>query len=108
MIHFWKIQCKCLAFNEYFTTVGSNLADQLLRPLTTFDRDSLYTSTRFDFYEIETHDILPVIDSLDVKKATGFDNIPARAIKNDKIIFAPILMFLINLIIQTSVFPDCL
>ena len=100
------------AFNEYFTTIGSNLANQLPRPLTTFDsyfdRDSLFTSTRFDFYEIETHDILPVIDSLDVKKATGFDNIPARAIKENKIIIAPILMFLINLIIQTSVFPDCL
>ena len=58
------------AFNEYFTTVGSKLADQLPKPLTTFDsyfdKKSLFTSTRFDFYEIITHDILPVIDSLDV------------------------------------------
>ena len=40
---------------------------------------------------------LTLSDSLDVKKAIIFDNIPARAIKVSKIIIAPILILLINM-----------
>ena len=42
------------------------------------------------------------------KKATGPDKISPLAIKDNKCFIVPILVFLINLVIETSVFPDCL
>ena len=60
------------------------------------------------FEEIDTHDILPIIEKLDTKKATGNDQISTRAIKDNKMVFAPILVFLINFVIESSIFPDCL
>ena len=62
----------------------------------------------FMFEEIDTHDILPIIEKLDTKKATGNDQISTRAIKDNKMVFAPILVFLINFVIESSIFPDCL
>ena len=45
---------------------------------------------------------------MDTKKAIGHDNIPTKAIKENIFVIAPILVFLINCIIRSSCFPDCL
>ena len=52
--------------------------------------------------------MLPIIESFSNKKATGCDKIPIKAIKENSSIIAPILVYLINLILTTSIFPDCM
>ena len=97
-------------FNNFFTNVGSDLANQLPPPLTNYTQylDSSEIQPIFTFYEIDAHDIVPIIKQMDTKKAIGHDNIPARAIKENILVIAPILVFLINFIIRSSCFPDCL
>ena len=51
---------------------------------------------------------MPIIDGLNPSKATGHDRITARAVKENKLVIGPILVFLINLTIKTSTFSDCL
>ena len=97
-------------FNDFFVNVGTALADNLPAPQSHFSEYFYRNSnqTQFNFYPIDSHDVLPIVNSLQTKKATGHDKIPSRAIKENKCILVPILVFLINLIIENSVFPDCL
>jgi hypothetical protein len=48
------------------------------------------------------------LDKINIKKASGFDNIPAKVIKQCKPIISNQLTSLINLSIDTGVFPDSL
>ena len=97
-------------FNNFFTNVGSELANQFPPPLTNYTQylNSSEIQPIFTFYEIDAHDIVPIIKQMDTKKAIGHDNIPAKAIKENILVIAPILVFLINFIIRSSCFPDCL
>ena len=87
-------------FTNFFTNSGSDLANQLPPPLTNYTQyfDSNKIQPILTFYEIDAHDIVPI----------GHDNIPAKAIKENILVIAPILVFLINFIIRSSCFPDCL
>ena len=49
-----------------------------------------------------------IIDKINIKKVSGFDNIPAKVIKQCKPIVSNQLTSLINLSIDTGVFPDSL
>ena len=49
-----------------------------------------------------------IIDKINIKKASGFDNIPAKVINQCKPIVSNQLTSLINLSIDTGVFPDSL
>ena len=87
--------------NNFFTNVGSGLANQLPPPLTNYTKyfDSNKIQPIFTFYEIDTHDTVPIIKQMDTKKAIGHDNILAKAIKENILVIAPNLVFLINFII---------
>ena len=100
-------------FNTFFTSVGSNLADKL--PPTDANFTDYFapqiewdSRPKFSFYVVDSTDILPIVDNLQTKKATGPDKISSRAIKENKLIILPILTYLVNLVIENSVFPDCL
>ena len=68
----------------------------------------LIMKPEFAFDPVDSGDILPIVENINVKKATGPDKISPQAIKDNKCVLVPILVFLINLVIETSVFPDCL
>jgi hypothetical protein len=62
----------------------------------------------FEFQHITSDKIEKIIDKINIKKASGFDNIPAKVIKQCKPIISNQLTSLINLSIDTGVFPDSL
>jgi hypothetical protein len=62
----------------------------------------------FEFQHITSDKIEKIIDKINIKKASGFDSIPAKVIKQCKPIISNQLTSLINLSIDTGVFPDSL
>ena len=69
-------------FNNFFTNVGSELANQLPPPLTNYTQ-------YFDSNEIQPIFML-IVKQMDTKKAIGQDNIPAEAIEENISVIAPI------------------
>jgi hypothetical protein len=64
---------------------------------------------KFEFQHITSDKIEKIIDKINIKKGSGFDNIPAKVIKQCKpIISNQLITSLINLSIDTGVFPDSL
>ena len=57
---------------------------------------------------VVSHEIVKVIDSLDINKSTGPNSIPVYILKILKPFFSDWLAKLINLSFETSVFPDIL
>jgi hypothetical protein len=47
-----------------------------------------------------------IINKINVKKATGTDDIPANIVKASRSVIAPQLSTLINITVDTGVFPD--
>ena len=99
-------------FNRFFTEIGVEISSNLPLPKYSpeyyFEKNNTQTNAKFELYEIDTNDILKVIDSFSNRKATGPDGIPMRSLKECKFILIPVLVYLTNLVIKTSTFPDCL
>ena len=99
-------------FNTFFVNIGAKLAAAL--PSSTINFTSFMPSlsntnlSELNFQEIDACDLLPIIENLSIKKATGYDNISIRAVKENKLTIIPILVYLTNLVIENSVFPQCM
>ena len=66
------------------------------------------TVQQFEFRNVETAEILSILKSLDPKKATGHDTIPARPLRYCATIIASALAVLINKLITSAYVPvDC-
>lgn len=96
--------------NDHFSEIGNNLADELPKSDIHFSRfmNCCVANIDFSFQEIDSYQTLQIIDSFTLPKATGYDNISLRALKENKLVLIPILTHLINIVIQKSSFPDCL
>ena len=98
-------------FNKFFTNIGTNLSMALPPPKTDFrqyfDLPNLQ-HPKFDFHLIGVQEIIDILKSLSIKKSTGYDKIPIKALKDNKYSLAPVLAYIVNLSIQNSVFPDLL
>ena len=62
----------------------------------------------FDFQNITAERVEKIINTINIKKATGADNIPTKVVRQCKVTVAQQLSSLINLSINTGVFPDSL
>ena len=62
----------------------------------------------FDFQNITAERVEKSINTININKATGADNIPAKVVSQCKVTVAQQLSSLINLYINTGVFPDSL
>ena len=60
------------------------------------DTHNFKHEAKFAFNPVDNGDILPIAEDINVKKATGPQEISPQAIKENKCVFAPILVFLIN------------
>jgi hypothetical protein len=67
-----------------------------------------YLSYFFDFQNITAERVEKSINTINIKKATDADNIPAKVVRQCKVTVAQQLSSLINLSINTGVFPDSL
>ena len=96
-------------FNQFFTTVGTNLAAALppsdIDPLSYLEKSNHHEI--FKFWEISEDQTSKLLQISSAKKAVGCDSIPMKLLKENSHTFSPILTFMINLIIKTSYFPDC-
>jgi len=95
------------ALNEYFSTVGSNIADSF----GCTEDHSQYMSGNypdsFFFSPATAEDIVTYVSSLKNKKCS-IDSFPAFLLKKLSNVLAPVLCHLVNLSITSASFPDFL
>ena len=93
-------------FNNYFSTVGSNLASDI--PSTEYGPEYYLESTHSIFFlkppTVDTvHKLLTKIDE---KKSVGLDNIPSKLLKIATDVVAPSLTAIFTASINTGIFPQ--
>ena len=97
----------CEEINNYFVTVGENLASKIPQDKNIFKcQDTNPNSMYLDPEDINEKEIEDIINKLDFNKASGSDLIPVEIVKKLKNNLISILKFLIKLSIRTSTFPE--
>ena len=98
-------------FNQYFTNIGSKLAEEISSYTNKHYSDFLInkTNSRFQFVKVNVQSVSMVIDNLPNKSISGHDNLSFKIIKLylKKLISAP-LTIIINQMFNTGIFPESL
>jgi len=94
--------------NDYFSTIGSNIANSVPPGNSDYRRflRGDYVNSFF-LPDVTIEEVIKYINLLKNKKCS-VDNLPPVLMKRISNIIAPVLCFLINLSISSSVFPECL
>ena len=98
------------AFNQFFTNIGNDLAKQFENQNKDAFREYLNNPILDSFCLLETHEqeVKNYINKIDVKKAMGYDEMPAKFLKSAVNIIAGPLTKLFNLSIAKGEYPDFL
>ena len=95
------------SMNDYFCSVGQNIANGLNRSSTNFQQ---YLKNRISetFYlkPVIEHDVLKQIEKIKIKKSAGPDNIPNKLIKKSKYNLIKPLSIIYNNIFTSAKYPD--
>ena len=98
------------AFNDFFVNVASNLKEPITPSshdkLEDFCKSKISENTAFTIPNIEKNKVLKYLLNVDIKKATGTDNIGARLLKLAAPYIAEDVTFICNKSISSSCFPD--
>ena len=94
---------KANMFNKYFATIG---AETLKTMGTTVTEYTPSCTKGFKLREIKAEDVEDVINGMKINTAVGYDQIPARIIKDLAQVLSPSLSELINLSFSQSKFPQ--
>ncbi|CAH2088401.1 unnamed protein product [Euphydryas editha] len=100
--------------NNYFVSVGANLADVLIKQSSLCGHGSVtissyYTlSSSFVLLETDVGEVHSVLMSLDSRSAPGWDGIGTAFLKHAKDFTVPCICYLANLCFKTGVFPSAL
>lgn len=96
------------AFNNFFVSLGLNLASSIKSPLnsTIFDYLKQHTSSSFCFQTVDEDKVSKSIDSLEPKASCGFDGISSSLLKKIKVPLIEPLTLIINQCIVSAIFPD--
>ena len=95
-------------FNNYFTNVGRNLARNIKSTSLSFADFMSHPSSNTFFLEPTTEfEILGLTKGLDVKKASGYDNLPAKLIVIAADYISKPLCYIFNLSFTQCMFPKC-
>ena len=70
------------------------------------DNNSIELNGKFGFQKVTSEKVEKIINKINVIKVTGADGIPAKIVKVSKSVIAPQLSTLINITVDTGVFPD--
>ena len=98
------------AFNDFFVNVASNLKEPI--PPSSHDKledlckSKISENTAFTIPNIEKDKVLKYLLNVNIKKATGTDNIGARILKLAAPYIADDITFICNKSISSSCFPD--
>ena len=95
-------------FNEYFTAIGSDLADAIDtsgKPIfSSYLRNA--SVANFTFTYTNSDEVLTLINGLKPKHSSGHDEISSKLLKDIGVVIAPTLSVIINQSLCTGVFPD--
>ena len=97
-------------FNKFFTSIGNNLANNFENQDRNNFREFLNNPVLESFSLIETseYEIKYHLEKINIKKSTGFDDLPAKFLKISATLIAKPLAKLFNLSINTGEYPDFL
>ena len=70
------------------------------------ENNSIELNGKFGLQKVTSEKEEKIINKINVKKATGVDGIPAKIVKVSTSVIAPQLSTLINITVDTGVFPD--
>lgn len=108
-------QAICEHFNEYFSTIGELLANDI--PIT-YHQNNIFTTARFSgnpdakklsqLVPTTEEEINKIIDNLNVNIASGIDGINTKSIKCVKKLIVPELTKCINKCLELGIFPSSL
>ena len=95
-------------FNEYFTSVGSRLANEIdtsdKLPFNSYLRTPSINTFQFTFCTCDN--IMKYINNLKPKCSAGHDGISSKLLKDIAQIIAPTLTIIINQSLYTGIFPE--
>ena len=92
--------------NEYFTTIGSKLADKIkekFKPVS--PAASTPSPYNFEFEEVDESQVFRELKNLKTNKAIGLDGISARLLKDSPLTITPSLTKMFNISLRSSTFP---
>ena len=93
-------------FNDYFATIGSNLASEI-QPSSTEPEFYLQpTDTIFSLKAPSASTVCWLLNQLDAKKATGLDRIPCKLLKLSCGIVGPSLVYIFKSCLDAEIFPN--
>ena len=96
------------AFNDFFSKVGTSLANNL--PLPQFENtcNIKHTTNSLFLNPISEKEVKQIISNMNIHKSTGLNDIPIKFIELSSIVISPILTNLYNKCISQGVFPNIL
>lgn len=100
----------CNAVNDYFGTVGENLASSIIaiHGYSVDDIDSLYpehANNNWAFQHVNAKTVADAINSLPNKKSTSFDKVPIQLLKSTLITISLTITTCFNAMIDSAEFP---
>ena len=98
------------SFNQFFTNIGHNLAEQISTDSNLNYGDFLLdkTESRLHFETVSEDYVSKLIKKLPNKSSCGYDNISLKLIKYLNTLITPPITTIINQMINTGIFPDSL
>ena len=89
--------------NTYFATIGDKLAEKMNAP---WIPTQPVIDSNFDFRPATIEELLPLLKKINVNKTSGVENVSTKVLK-DALLALPLhFLFIVNLVLATSVFPD--
>ena len=98
-------------FKTFYSSLADNLLAKLPSPSGKYGINSVKSyyknslSTKFNISQLETQNVLEILQSLNSEKAAGIDNIPCKFLKDGANILAKHICQICNLSIKQSLFP---
>ena len=84
------------AFNCHFAKIGHDLAWDIPRAYTQPEHYFILADKTFSFNSCSANEVQKLLKKLEVKKATGLDNLPTKFLEIAADILAPSLTFMFN------------
>ena len=94
------------SLNTYFNEVGSVLAKDLPKGNNSFEKYIVPVEKQFEINRFSPIEIKNIILKLNTSKATGYDRISPKLLKDSAEIIAESLTVIFNKSIETGIFPD--
>ena len=94
------------SLNTYFNEIGSVLAKDLPKGDNSFEKYIVPVEKKFEINRLSPIEVKNIILKLSTSKATGYDRISPKLLKDTAEIIAESITVIFNKSIETGIFPD--